>query len=332
MKALLFIGIVSSVLSLGAQESQVISLGPDFRVVETTEQVVNDLGETNSIAHRHTVLETGMNYWTGNEWKISNPVFRIVPGAAVANEVQHRFTVAHNINQEGAIVMETPDGKVFRSTPLILAFRNTLTGESVAIGQIQDSQGEVIAANQVLYSNAMSGVLCSLRYTVKNEGIEQELLIEEPLHIEDFGFESSESAQVRLELWTGFYASPELQRATIIDTGEMEDLALDFGAVQIGQGKTFAVEANAPEAIVAKRFGPIEGDPRLFLVEMVTDRSLRPLMNALEQAKVGKPAEKIKRLAKNKSKNNADLVATYAKTKRNGKKDTAMMNRSQRAL
>ena len=183
MKAFVFLGIVSSVLSLGAQETQVIELGPDYRILQTIQQSLNDQGESISTTNRHTELGTGMHYWTGTEWRESHPIFKLVPGAAIADEVQHRFTVAHNINQEGAIVMETPDGKVFRSTPLILAFRNIETGESVAIGQIQDSQGELIAPNQVLYPNAMEGVACSLRYTVLNQGIEQELIIQEPLRI-----------------------------------------------------------------------------------------------------------------------------------------------------
>ena len=97
MKTLLFLGVVLGSLPLFSQETQVIQRGPDSRIIETTEKVVNDLGETNSIAHRHTEISTGMHYCKNNEWKESNPVFRLVPGAAVADEVQHRFTISHNI-------------------------------------------------------------------------------------------------------------------------------------------------------------------------------------------------------------------------------------------
>ncbi|MBI3867781.1 MAG: hypothetical protein HY299_04545 [Verrucomicrobia bacterium] len=330
MKAFLCLGVIAGAVRLLSQEAQVITRGPDFRVIETTEQSLNDEGQSISVTHRHTELSSGMNYWTGTEWKKSSPVFRLVPGSAIADEVQHRFTLSHNINQEGAIVMETPDGKVFRSTPLILAFRDTATGESVMIAQIQDSVGEQIANDQIFYPNAMEGVACGLRYTVRKDGGEQELLIQEPLRPQDFGLENKPS--VRLELWTAFYESPALERSVVTEAGEMGDLFLDFGSIQIGQGKTFAIETQAPEAPVAKRFGTVPGDPRLFLVEMIAQKNLEPLMNALEQAQAGKALEKIKRLAGKKLKSDEELVAAMKAPRRDRKKESAMMRRTSRSL
>ncbi len=202
-RLILSTALAASVFQTLAQDAQIVERGPDYRVVEHVLQTVTEEGETILSTNRHTELSTGMHYWTGAEWKESNPQFKLVPGFAVADEVQHHFTVSANINQEGAIVMETPDGKVFRSTPLFLAFRDTATGESVVLGTIQDSIGEQIAPDQIFYPAALDGVACGIRYTIKRAGIEQELVIQEPLKPEDWGLNNAPT--VRLELWTVFY-------------------------------------------------------------------------------------------------------------------------------
>lgn len=318
------------VAAASAQEAQILDRGADYRVVQSVLQLTNTQGEAYWSTNTHTEIGTGMHYWSDDQWKESHAVFKLGNGFAVADEVPHRFTLAANLNQEGAVVMETSDGKVFRSTPLILVFRDTITGEGVIVGQIQDCVGEQIAPNQIVYPNALDGVACSLRYTVLNEGIEQELIIQEPLRAEEFDLQNPGSA--RLELWTGFYESPALEDVIVNQAGESTDIYLDFGAMQIGQGKTFAIEAKAPEAPVTKRFGPIEGDARLFLVEMISHSHLSPLMKALEEARAGKPAEKIKRMASKRVKSERELVASVKKLRRDRKKETAFIENSTRRL
>jgi hypothetical protein len=81
----------------------------------------------------------------------------------------------NNLNSEGAIDLQSPEGKRFRSNILGLAYYDSATGNSVLIGQIQDSQGELIASNQVLYPDAFSGVRADVRYTYRGANLSRTL-------------------------------------------------------------------------------------------------------------------------------------------------------------
>ena len=100
------------------------------------------------------------------------------PGGSVARLGQYQVIFSNNLNTEGAIDLQTKDGKRLRSNILGLAYYDSSTGKSVVIAQIQDSQGQLIGDNQVLYPNAFDGaVSADVRYTYKRGSFEQDVIL-----------------------------------------------------------------------------------------------------------------------------------------------------------
>ncbi len=313
-----------------AQEFEVLERAMDYRVIRSTREEVNARGESYTLTNRYVEVGSSMHYFDGKEWQESKAEFRIENGMAVADTMPHKVRIAANLNSEGAVTLQTHDGKIFRSNPLIVAFRDIATGETAPVGRLQDSIGELVAPNQIVFPNAMEGFKCAIRFTISKFGFEQELIVQEPLSCEEYGLKDSPT--VRLELWSAFLESPELVNAQRGMAGSMEDVSLDFGTLQIGNGKAFTVEGDSGEAPVAKSFGPIENDNRMFLVEAIAQEDLKPLMKSLKQVRLGKPDEKIKRLAKKVTKNRKDLLSDFRGYERSSTKLMASIQKSSRAL
>ncbi|MBL9170499.1 MAG: hypothetical protein JNN07_22380 [Verrucomicrobiales bacterium] len=325
-----FLFLLALALPSMAQEIEVLERGVDHRVVRTVREELNSKGEAYMATNRYVELASSMHYFDGNDWQESKAEFKLQPGKAVADTMPHKVSISANLNTEGAVVLETPDGKLFRSTPLLVAFRDTGSGEMAWVGKIQDCAGELVAPNQIVFFNAMEGIKCAIRFTVTKYGFEQDLVLQEPLSSSDYGLK--ENPNVRLELWSAFVESPDLVETKVGKAGSMDDVYLDFGSLQIGNGRAFTIGSEEVEAPVAKAFGPIEGDDRLFLVEAIAQEDLQPMMESLRQAQIGKPKEAVKRLARRVTKQAKDLVAQVDRLDKSRDLQTASIRRSDREL
>ena len=146
--------LAAGVLSIQAQY-QVVEHGANYRVWQTT----NNVGGTNRI-HKYTELATGMYYTNSDgQWVESREEIETFARGAIARQGPYQVIFANNLNSAGAIDVQTPDGKRLRSNILGLAYNDDSTGQSVLIAQIQNSQGELISSNQVLYPDAFDGVV-----------------------------------------------------------------------------------------------------------------------------------------------------------------------------
>ena len=90
--------------------------------------------------------------------------------------------------------VQTPDGKRLRSNILGLMYADSTTGQAVVIAQIQDSDGELISDNQVLYPNALggTGVKADVMLTYRRDGLEQDVILKEQIPApEAFGMSSA---------------------------------------------------------------------------------------------------------------------------------------------
>ena len=118
--------------------------------------------------HRLVELATGMNYYNSSgQWVESKEEIELTPKGAIARQGQYQVKFASNLNSAGAIDQQTADGKRLRSNVLGLAYYDTATGKSALIAQVQDSQGQLVSANQVLYRNAFEGMNADVRYIYK---------------------------------------------------------------------------------------------------------------------------------------------------------------------
>ena len=159
----------------------VVDRGPNHRVWQNETYEKTSAGKIVTQVHNYQELATGLNYLSNGQWVESQEVIEPVSGGAVARQGQHQVNFANNLNSLGAIDHQTPDGRHLRSNLLGLSYYDTANGQSVLIGQIKDSQGQIIGGNQVLYPDAFDGVKADVRYTYKRGSFEQDVILREQL-------------------------------------------------------------------------------------------------------------------------------------------------------
>jgi len=197
----------------------VVSRDANSQVWERTVFEPGPSGQTVARKHRYTELASGLNFKdpvTG-QWMPSKEEIEAYPGGAIARQGQYQVIFANNLNSAGAIDLQTPDGKRLRSNILGLMYYDPTTGDAVQIAQIQDSEGGLIATNQVLYTNAFAGVKADVLYSYRRDGMEQDVILREQLPApETLGMNS---ATVELEVFTEFQDAPAA-RVAAVDSNE----------------------------------------------------------------------------------------------------------------
>ena len=307
--------VLSWTLCVGAHaKDQVVEArserGPHHKVWQTIREEVTSYGKTYLRTNSYVELGTGLHYWEDNQWKETKEEIQIVDGAAVAAQGPHKVIFAANLNSVGAIDMESPDGKRFRSHVTGLAYTDSMTGASVMIAQVKDSVGAVLPPNQVIYQDAFDGdVIADVRYTYTKGGFEQDVIIlTAPPDPRAYGADFDPST-TRLEVWTEFIEIPE-GKAQVVELKREEDpLArqamfepdliderLDYGVMKFETGQSFPV-GRRDEAYVptGKSLEDIGG--RIFLIEKTDYRDISQYFNDLPQAQAtqGRKVWKFKR-------------------------------------
>jgi|SRR5690242_7752499 len=173
--------------------------------------------------------------------------------------------------------MQTPDGKRLRSNVLGLMYHDTATDEAVLIAQLQDSEGELITANQVLYTNAFDGVKADVRYTYRKGGLEQDVILRErPPAPQSYGMNPDTT---ELEVMTEFVDAPDAQVGN--DNGQADE-EIGWGATRLGHGKAFDLGMGASsqsQIPVSKKYLNIQG--KHILLEKVNAEQIEPVLSKL---------------------------------------------------
>ena len=123
-------------------EYSIVERGPHHRVWQRTETHTGPDGKQYSIVHSYTELATGMHYLKDEQWVESKAEIEILPNGAgaAASQGQHKVIFPPDI-YDGQIELNTPDGKCLRSRVLGLSYFDTVSGDSVLIGQTTNSVG-----------------------------------------------------------------------------------------------------------------------------------------------------------------------------------------------
>jgi len=261
----------------------VVDAGPNHRLwqYETYEPMPN--GKTATRLHQYRELASGLNFLDANgAWTPSREKIEVFAGGAVAKLGQHKIIFSNNINTAGAIDVQTADGQRLRSHILGLMYADPSTGQAVLIGRIQDSEGEVVGDNQVVYANAFDGVKADVQYTYRRDGMEQDVILREQLPApEAYGMNS---AATELEVVTEFINPPAARVADTEGGSEAEsDQSIGWGGTSLGRGKAFSLNGEDAPVTVTKRYSTING--RFFLQEKVRLQAIAPALSKLpEQA------------------------------------------------
>jgi hypothetical protein len=237
----------------------IVQNGPHSRVW----QRVSAQSKTTS----YTELATGLNHLVNGQWVESSETIQITPDGAAATNGQHQVYFPANINTSGGIHLVTPDGQDMRSDIVGLAYFDSATSNSVMIGELQDSTGELLPSqNQILYTNAFNGVDADVRYTYTKAGMEQDVILRTQLPPP--GNWNLNPHTTLLQVWTEFTAAPTPQIYCPTNSGDsLTDEWLNFGTMQMGRGKAFILGNQSDSSPVFKQWQVIQG--QTFLVESV---------------------------------------------------------------
>lgn len=291
---------------------RVIRLGPDQQRVEIISTRLGETGDWITETNGYSELGTGLNYWDSKseQWESSAEEIELRQVGAAALRAPHKVYFAPSLDDpQGAVDVLAPDGSRFRSSVLALGYYDPVSGRRHTLGLVKDVPGELLPPNQVIYRDAFASqepgfrIRCDVLYTFRRSGIEQDILMREPVPPpEDFGLSAD---RARLEVMTEFFEAPEPKRhARLLDRVEnsqdravmaspdWEDESLDFGQFLIGDGRGFRlgrqadVFSDGPNApLVAKRWVVQEG--RRVLLEAVRYSDVEPMLRELAVGPVG---------------------------------------------
>jgi len=222
-----------------------------------------------------------MHHLKDGAWVESTDEVSIASGGAAATNTAHQTFFAANINTRGSIQLTMPDGQTLSSHVICLSYFEPSTGSNALIAELQDSVGQIIPPNQVIYTNALAGD-CSadIVYQHTKAGLEQNIVLRsQPPSPAEYGFQGA----TMLQVWTEFVAAPA-PKVLPTNAGSAPDQSgnsqnpepvstdqqLDFGAMKIGPGEAFLID-NTPKATsrvrVLKQW--VQVNNRTFLVEQI---------------------------------------------------------------
>src|ERR1700744_2386719 len=214
MKTFLWLNIILAASVLGASAQTLATTNssssvPDYQVVQQDantrvwQRQINETGPNGEVAPRiekYTEIASGLNYFdaSSGQWQPSSEQIDIqADGTAAAVHGQHQVYFPVDIFN-GNIEMVTPDGKQVKSQPAALAYDDG--SNSVLIAVLTNSVGQVLGENQVIYTNAFSGINADLLYTYRRGGFEQDVILhDQPPTPESLGLNPNSA---RLEMLT----------------------------------------------------------------------------------------------------------------------------------
>jgi hypothetical protein len=257
-------------------------------------------GRVVEIPHAFVEVGAGLNRKDATgRWVPADPSFEITERGAEARFTAHRVLLAPDIASPGAVQVEK-DGVALHCHPLCIGYYDPVDGRSVALAEITNAVGWIVASNVVVFSNCFDGLRASIRYRNSRAGLESDLL----LHAQPPPPPPSFSPRTRLELFTEFVGdtpTPRLQQRVLQQEqdaalrGQMvepdfADSTLDFGAISMGPGRAFLAGTNAQRRAagapiqVGKRYQVIDG--RRVLIEAVEWSRIQRLITNLPAASV----------------------------------------------
>jgi uncharacterized repeat protein (TIGR03803 family) len=239
-------------------------------------------GEVITNIQKYTELATGLNYQNDNgQWLASQEEIDLQPdGSAAAIQGQHQAYFPSDI-YNGQIELVTPNGVHLKSQPAALSYDDG--SHTVLIAVLTNSIGQIINKNEVIYTNAFSGVDADLVYLYTRSGLEQDIVLrEQPPTPTTLGLNAETT---RLQAITEFLNPPQPDKTTSTLPEQaglaLNDDALDFGMMEMVNGKAFMIGESSPPARVGKSWVKLEG--RQLLVESVPFAALANELEALPQ-------------------------------------------------
>ena len=241
----------------------------------------NEVGELELSTNYFTELRSGLHYQApSGEWLEAEEVIEPLPSGAIAQRGQYSAKFPADIAVAGAIELEFSGQERFVGTPVMLAYTDVATGQSVRFAEIRSTVGVIYPPNSVVYEDCFDGVKASVRYTYRRARFSQDILfLEAPPGPEEFGLHPETSF---LQIFT------EISEAPQTDPTAAGGVRIKFGSFSLGEGMAFSLLEGSkphPGAVRHKvRKEWVELDGRRYLVENLEYRSVMADLARLPQA------------------------------------------------
>ena len=204
--------------------------------------------------HKFTELATGLNYKdpSTGQWQPSKEEIDIQPdGTMCATQGQHQVYLPSDI-YNGQIELVTPSGVHLKSQPAALSYDDG--ANTVLIGVLTNSIGQLVSSNQVIYTNAFAGLDADILYSYTRSGLEQDIVIRsQPPTPASLDLNPDTT---RLQVLTEFFDPPQPRQTTRTLPAQaglaLTDDTLDFGTMQMVPGKAFKLGEDSSSARVGK--------------------------------------------------------------------------------
>ncbi len=251
-----------------------VERGPNHSIMQQVLQFTDERGQTAFLTNHYTALLTGAHHLVNGQWLDSSVQIQITAAGGVGTNTQHQVSFPTDI--AGGVDVQTPDGQHLIGRPAFLSYLDYSTGTNILLAEITNSTGTLVSSNRVIYPAAFTDVDIDVSYDYRIDGLEQNIVLKQQLaDPSEFGLISQ---NVALQIYTEFLDNPLAPQITPLDTAIQNEF-LDFGAMQMVQGKAFAVGDESNQIATRKHWAVI--NQRHFLVEEIDFAALAPLMQNL---------------------------------------------------
>jgi hypothetical protein len=237
--------------------------GAHFRVWQNiVPAFTNQQGTVSYRTNAYTELATGLNHLVNGQWVPSSENIQITAGGGEATNGQHQVYFAANINASNAVQITTADGLQLDTHIMGMSYFDASSGSNVLFAMLQDSTGQLVTYNQVVYPNAFTDCDADVRYTYTKAGCEQDIVVQQQLPSP--GFFGLNPDTTWLQVWTEFTDPPT---PVIEQMPDGIDERVDFGAMKMERGRAFILGDETNAVPVDKVWTTVQG--RTLLVEQV---------------------------------------------------------------
>ncbi|HTV43496.1 MAG TPA: LamG-like jellyroll fold domain-containing protein [Candidatus Sulfotelmatobacter sp.] len=296
MKTAINFGIVILILSAAAitraqttnlpsqTQFSVVSQDGNSEVLQKTIYQKTRTGKTSPRVLSVTRIKSGMNYWDGKRWSLSDPSLQVSSDGqyVYADKLQTKVRLSANLATSNSVTITTPDSIVLASTPVAIGLYDEASGDSQIIASITNCTGTLISSNEALYEDAFDGISGSILYTVKAGSFNQDVIWQQNIDPADYGFPTNST---RIQIFTALNGPEPKQTERPLKAG-FTDHTLKFGQLKFGPGRAFSSAST-------NRFGgaPIEKDietinGQMYLVESVEFRDIKKDLASLPRVSV----------------------------------------------
>ncbi|HEV2207456.1 MAG TPA: hypothetical protein VG167_01690 [Verrucomicrobiae bacterium] len=258
----------------------VVEQDANHKVWQHVSWIPDPFGNYTPLTNSYTEIQTAMSHLVNGAWAASDPTLQTSPTGAQATNCAHSVSFLGDINSAGTVDLVMPDGNHLTSNILGLSYFDTASGQSIWIGQITNSTGEILpSGNEALYPDAFSGCLADVLYVNQVSRFEQIIVLRSQLPpCAQWGMNP---ATTLFGVVTEFLnpVQPTITEQTVDGS---TDQHLDFGLMQMPRGEAFAIGSETNRISVTKQWLLLQG--RRCLVEQVPLQQVVPLLQNLPPA------------------------------------------------